>query len=238
MKEFVRGNAVEDGKISCDGTGRERNGRAEGMLHTATSRSIGEVIDKGVGMEGAVVHPRGFDAHDAFNRGSDLVENAVRVGGSSGIIRVENDAVFAAVGSDVTFLELTHFDGRIDQAVVVVRRVSRSLLGQWGSDSPWRRDIVEFEKLRAAAPILGIEKDFGQIKEGMVRIELSPEGTRRVGEDFVFHARAARRVFKLPAAGIDGMQRQRVTIRIYSSDPVHELRKVADLVERVPDGEL
>src|SRR5215472_8545194 len=130
MKKFVRGNAVEDSQVLCNGIGRERNGSAVGVLHTAPLGSVGEVIDEGVDGKRIVVHPRGFRGHDALNRGSDLVENALDVGGLNGVIEVQNNPVLTAVEGNVPLLEIAYFNGRIDQAVIVFGRVSTSLLGQ------------------------------------------------------------------------------------------------------------
>ena len=72
----------------------------------------------------------------------------------------------------------------------------------------------------------------------MVRIQLRAEGTRLVGKDFVLDFASAFSATDAPAALVQFRDCQRQTAIAPSAHPGNVLREIANLVKRVPDGEL
>ncbi len=71
-----------------------------------------------------------------------------------------------------------------------------------------------------------------------MRIELGSERSRGVEVNFVFHDRATGCAVDLPAAFVQLAQRYRIAGLVFCPNPVDVLRKVADLIQSVPDWKL
>src|ERR1043165_4632074 len=71
-----------------------------------------------------------------------------------------------------------------------------------------------------------------------MRIHLGSEGPSGVEVNFVFHDRTTRYAVDLPAAFVQLAQRYRIAGPVFGPNPVDVLRKIADLIQSVPDWKL
>src|SRR5580704_16979837 len=79
-----------------------------------------------------------------------------------------------------------------------------------------------------------VHEDLRQIEKGMMRIQLRPERAGRVEVDLIVDHGAGLGVLNLPAALIQFADCERLAGAIAGAHPIDVLRKIADLVERVP----
>src|SRR5579872_2276465 len=84
------------------------------MLHAPTGWSTREVIKKRVRVEWTIVHPGNCGINDLVKRGDDFVGVVVRR------ISVDDDAEVSTRFVEFEFVKKSNFDGRVDEAVVIV----------------------------------------------------------------------------------------------------------------------
>ncbi len=89
-----------------------------------------------------------------------------------------------------------------------------------------------------SAVVDGIQKNLGQIEEGVLTIQLGAKRAGLVGEDFIFDLCAFFRAAHAPPAFIQLTEGKRVPCGASGVHPVDVLREVANLIKRVPDRQL
>src|SRR6185437_14499165 len=103
MEKFVCCDVFEPFKIFVHITSGQRDRGAISVFHSTAARRLWKMINKGVSLKWAVVHPCSFGCDDLFNRGNNFVED------SGGIAIVHYNPVIAASGSEITLVEVGKF---------------------------------------------------------------------------------------------------------------------------------
>src|ERR1700684_2942973 len=98
--------------------------------------------------------------------------------------------------------------------------------------------MTEPHTQRNRARVHGIHQYLRQIEERMVSVQLRVEWSRGVGKDLILNDRAAFRASNLPTALVELPHPERIAGTIFRANPVHVLREIADLIERIPNRKL
>ena len=99
-------------------------------------------------------------------------------------------------------------------------------------------NLSEVYARRRAALIHRIHKNLREIEEGVMVVQLRAEWAGRINVNLILDDRTCCGTLDLPAALIGFVNRKFPAGSIFGAHPVDVLREVADLIERIPDGEL
>ena len=199
------------------------------MLHAAAPRSARKVIKKHVAVEGTIFHPTGCGRHDLVQHRGNLFH--VIVGGFG----VHDHSIVSAAFVEIGFLEHSDLDRRIHQPVVVRRAEPTSgYCSQRRGHVPALGNLAKAHDHRPVPRVHRIHQNLSQIKKCMMRIELRSEGPGRIHKDLILNHGAALRVRDLPPALVHRAHGDRVAGAVFRPHPVHVLREVAHLIQRVP----
>src|SRR6266567_2706014 len=113
MKEFVCCNAGQGIQRVLQTVCIQVDGGGEGMFHAAASRSAGEVINEGIGVERTVVHPTGGGGDNLVQGSNDFCHVVV-----SGI-GIDDYAEMAASLVEIGLARVPDLDRRVNHAVVI-----------------------------------------------------------------------------------------------------------------------
>ncbi len=153
-----------------------------------------------------------------------------------GGVGIDDDAVVASAFIKINFPEVADLDRRVDEAVIVRSLVSAAGVRQRCGNAPSRGQIRDVELDRPGAVVDGIHQDLGEIEEGMMLVQLSAVRTRQVGINLVIHFRAGIGSVYFPQTLIQAVHGEWLPGGVLRTHPVHVLRKITDLVKRIPDG--
>src|SRR5579862_5901146 len=159
MEKLVGGDGIEWVKTLLDGSGVDFDRGGVGVLHSASRRAAGKVVEKRVAVEGTVVHPAGRGGDDLVQRSDNFIGVVV------GRIGVNDDAKVGAGLIEIFFLELADFDGRVDELVVVVGMEFEIGGRQRHRSAPLARQVAEKKCYWRASRVNRVHQDLRQVQK-------------------------------------------------------------------------
>src|ERR1700723_2222836 len=203
------------------------------MLHAAARRSMGEMIEEHIVIEGTIAHPTGCCGHDFAQHGDDLIH--IVVGGFG----VNHNAIMSAALVEIRLFKRSHFNRRVDQTIIIPGADSSILRqSERPGDLPRLWKMVEAHTHRLTSGVPRIDQKRRTVEEGMMRVELCAEWTKGINKDLILQNCATFGTGNLPAALVQLLHGKRPAGAVFRADPVHVLGEVANLIERIPDGKL
>src|SRR5579885_3129713 len=91
---------------------------------------------------------------------------------------------------EVEFFVIAEFEGRVDEAVVIVRAEIEIGCDQRARDVPLARHLAEVDRHRSISGVDGIHQYLSEIQEGMMCVQLSAKRSGRVEVNLIFDSSA------------------------------------------------
>src|SRR6185312_3010819 len=212
------------------------------MLHPASRRTGGEVIDEQVTFKWPITHPPRLCGCDLLQRIDDGWQVVI------GRIGIDYDAILRAVLRKIVLGEVAKLAWTVHQAIVV--RCTHNEAGgnawagwqrvrrQSGREFPSRWDLLHSDRNGKFTSVGRIHEQLSKVQECMMLIELRAEWPCLVEHDVVVDHHPARLRTELPGRLIDLMKRKRFAGLGGSLYGDYVLCKITNLIQGVPDREL